>query len=64
MNGKLKLATNTEVIKQFENRLSYMPLNSLLEVLLLIEQQWGLNYLNPEDVKIARNILLNSIKNN
>jgi hypothetical protein len=64
MDGKLRLATNTEVIKQFENRLCYMPLNSLLEVLLLIEQQWGLNYLNPEDVKIARNILLNSIKNN
>lgn len=64
MDDKLRLATNTEVIKEFENRLSFMPLGSLLQVLLLIEQQWGLNYTNPEHVKVARKILLNSIKYN
>jgi hypothetical protein len=47
-----------------EVQLGHTPISKLDYPLLVIEIQWNLNRNRPKDFKVAKKILINSIKNN
>ncbi len=57
-------ATKTTATTFREDMLGQEPMTDIIPVLAYIAHEWKLNLNNAKDFKIAKKIVINSIKNN